>query len=91
MRQAARSINGHLRVYQRPSALLMIRGNPRSHLRTSASTGQSTLEYILVLAAILVAVIVAANGVIRPGVNQVMIDSKTVITGATTKLTTGVH
>ncbi len=50
--------------------------------------GQSTLEYILVVAAILVAVIVAANLVIKPAVNTAMTDSGSVITGATSKLKT---
>ena len=48
--------------------------------------GQSTLEYILVISAILVAIIVAANGVIRPGTAQVMNDANTTMTNASNKL-----
>lgn len=51
--------------------------------------GQSTLEYILVLAAILVAVIVAAGGLIKPAVNKAMTDSKDTIESATGKLKAG--
>lgn len=51
--------------------------------------GQSTLEYILVLAAILVAVIVAAGGLIRPAVNTAMTDASTTITNATGRLGAG--
>ena len=48
--------------------------------------GQSTLEYILVISAILVAVIVAANTVIRTGTNQVMTDANNTMTNASKKL-----
>ncbi len=51
--------------------------------------GQSTLEYILVLAAIVVAIIAAANTLVRPAVNTAMTNSSTVITGATNRLRTG--
>ena len=51
--------------------------------------GQSTLEYILVVAAILVAVIIAANGLIKPAVNTAMTDSGAIVTGASSKLKTG--
>ena len=54
--------------------------------------GQSTLEYILVLAAILVAVIVAVNSFIRPaigGTGGVMDRSGEMIKGAAGKLKSG--
>lgn len=51
--------------------------------------GQSTLEYILVLAAILVAVIAAAGLVMKPAVNQAMTDSSNTIQNATGKLKGG--
>jgi len=54
-----------------------------------ACRGQSTLEYILVLAAILVAVIAAAGSLVRPAVNQAMTDSTQTITAATGKLKAG--
>ncbi|MBI3319021.1 MAG: class III signal peptide-containing protein [Candidatus Omnitrophica bacterium] len=50
--------------------------------------GQSTLEYILVLAAILVAVILAANSLIRPAVTQQMTQSGAIINGAANNLKT---
>ena len=50
---------------------------------------QSTLEYILVLAAILVAAIVGANTLIRPAVNQSMTDSGDTIKAATGKVKAG--
>ena len=50
---------------------------------------QSTLEYILVLAAILVAAIIAATNLIRPAVNQSMDDSQKVITKASAKVAGG--
>ena len=52
------------------------------------SRGQSTLEYILVLAAILVAVIVAANSLIRPAVNQQMTQSQAIIQNSANNLKT---
>ncbi len=52
-------------------------------MSTAAERGQSTLEYILVLAAILVAVIAAANGVIGVGVGKAMGDATTTMTAAT--------
>ncbi len=48
--------------------------------------GQSTLEYILVVAAILVAVLIAANEVVKPAVKQTMDDSTNVMKDATAKL-----
>ena len=48
--------------------------------------GQSTLEYILVLAAIIVAVIVAANMLVRPAVDKSMKNSSMVIENSTQKL-----
>ncbi len=55
---------------------------------TRYNHGQSTLEYILVVAAILVAVIVAANQFVKPAVSKSMEDSSSVITGATSQLKT---
>ena len=52
----------------------------------STTRGQSTLEYILIIAAVLVAVIVAANGVIKTKVGTVMGDAGTVIENSTKKL-----
>ena len=51
-----------------------------------ARRGQSTLEYILVLAAILVAVIAAATGVMKPAAEQAIQDSGNAITSATGQL-----
>ena len=52
--------------------------------------GQSTLEYILVLAAIIVAVIVGANSVVNTGVTSAMSDAGSTISGASSKLKTGI-
>ena len=51
--------------------------------------GQSTLEYILVLAAIIVAVIIGANTIIKPAVTTTMTDSKAVIEAASKKVQAG--
>lgn len=51
--------------------------------------GQSTLEYILVLAAVLVAVIVAANTLIRPAVDKGMTDASDTMKAATGRLQKG--
>ena len=51
--------------------------------------GQSTLEYILVLAAILVAVIAAANTWLRPAVDTAVHDSANTITNATGRVSQG--
>ena len=50
--------------------------------------GQSTLEYTLVIAAILVAIIAAATTFIKPAVTQTMQDSNSAITSASGKLKT---
>lgn len=55
----------------------------------SKQAGQSTLEYVLVLAAIVAAVAVAATTMIKPAVNKAMTDSKSVIESSTEKLKTG--
>jgi len=55
------------------------------------TNGQSTLEYILVLAAILVAIIAAANSLMRPAVNQAMTDSTNAIKNATGRLQSGIQ
>lgn len=62
-------------------------GISRTH--RARSRAQSTLEYILVLAAILVACIIAATNLIRPAVNQSMTDSSTTIKAATGKVKAG--
>lgn len=51
--------------------------------------GQSTLEYILILAAILVAVIIGANTWVKPGTENVLKRAGKAITGATAKVKTG--
>ena len=48
--------------------------------------GQSTLEYVLVLAAIVAAVAVASGTLIKPAINKAMTDSKSVIENSTGKL-----
>ena len=58
----------------------------RNGFPVRGSKGQSTLEYILVLAAILVAVIVAANSLIRPAVDHQMTQSQTIINSSADKL-----
>lgn len=55
----------------------------------AARGGQSTLEYILVLAAIIAAIAIAAGTLIKPAVNKTMNDTKTVIENATGKLKDG--
>lgn len=55
-------------------------------LRITGNKGQSTLEYILIIAAILVAVIAAANLLIKPAVNKAMSDAANAITDATNRL-----
>jgi len=57
----------------------------------SAVAGQSTLEYILVLAAIIVAIIVAANTAIRPAVGNSLTESGKAINSAANKLITGLN
>lgn len=54
-----------------------------------SAQGQSTLEYILVLAAILVAVILGANALIKPGAEQILKDSNSTMVNATNKLKAG--
>ena len=53
--------------------------------------GQSTLEYILVIAAILVVVILAATQFISPAVSNTMSQAGTTINGAVTQLGTRVR
>ena len=55
----------------------------------SGRKGQSTLEDILILAAILVAVIAAANLLMKPAVDKAMTDSSNTIKDATGKLKGG--
>ena len=49
--------------------------------------GQSTLEYVLVAAAILAAIIVGANTYMKPAVQTAMQDAGNTITKSTNKLT----
>ena len=51
--------------------------------------GQSTLEYILIIAGIVAAVAWAAGALILPAVNQSMNDSANTITSASNKLAPG--
>jgi Flp pilus assembly pilin Flp len=51
--------------------------------------GQSTLEYILVVSAILAAVIVAAGLLIKPAVNNMLTESGSGITEAAKKVKPG--
>ena len=48
--------------------------------------GQSVLEYVIVLTAIIAIIIVAATALIRPAVEQSMTDASEAITTATGKL-----
>ncbi len=48
--------------------------------------GQSTLEYILILAAIIVAIAVLGKGLIRVGTENVLKDAKGVVDQASDKL-----
>ena len=52
--------------------------------------GQSTLEYILVVAAILVVIIVEATALVGPGVKSVMNESGSAMSEAAKKIKTGV-
>ncbi len=56
--------------------------------RGGGRAGQGTLEYILLVAAIIVAIIVGVNSVIRPAVKGVMNDSQTTIEKASSGLKT---
>ena len=57
--------------------------------RVQGRGGQSTLEYILVLAAILVAVILMANSQIKPATENALKNSASVINSASNKLANG--
>ncbi len=50
------------------------------------SNGQSVLEYVIVLTAIIAIIIVAATSLIRPAVQQAMTDANRSITTATGRL-----
>ena len=64
----------------------MMKADSGVRIRRMNASGQSTLEYLLVVAAILVAVIIAANAVIKPAVTHTMDKSQHVIQGAADKL-----
>ena len=66
-----------------------VMARPRHRAGKRARRGQSTLEYILVLAAIVAAIVVAANTLIGPGVNHVADQAKQTMTGASGKLQGG--
>lgn len=51
-----------------------------------AKLGQSVLEYVIVLTAIIAIIILAAQNIIRPAVNQAMTDAANRITNATSQL-----
>ena len=74
-RDRPRNSSGH------PRPGFGVRGHPRQ--------GQSTLEYILVLSAILVGLIVIVSTTIKPAVEGVMTDSQTTITNASAKVQGG--
>ncbi len=57
-------------------------------LRKAGRHGQSTLEYILVLAAIVAAAAIAAVNLIGPAMNKQMTDSKGVIEDSSGRLKT---
>ena len=59
------------------------------HWALVTARGQSTLEYILVLAAVLAAVIVGAGAMVKPAVTKAMGDSQDTMQSATGKLKTG--
>ena len=63
----------------------MVQGVKERRLRR----GQSTLEYILIIAAILVAVIAAAGTLIKPAVTKTMTESSNVIKNASDKIGKG--
>ena len=56
--------------------------------RAGRRKGQSTLEYVLIVAAIVAAIIVAAQALMQPAVNQLVVDSTTAIKNSTSKLVT---
>ena len=55
---------------------------------TRGTRGQSTLEYILVVAAVLGVIIVAATALVGPGVNSVMNESGSTMSEAAKKVKT---
>lgn len=60
-----------------------------SHWSLVTVRGQSTLEYILVLAAILAAVIAGATTIIKPAVETALTDSGDTMTAATGQVKIG--
>jgi hypothetical protein len=62
--------------------------NPQSALRNPKSScrGQSTLEYLLVGVAVLLAVLFGVRALIQPGVENRMTDAGSTITKAGTEL-----
>ncbi len=57
--------------------------------RRDGSVGQGTLEYILLAAAVIVALLFGINKYIRGGAQQVVNDSGSVINGASANFTNG--
>ena len=57
--------------------------------RRTKHAGQSTLEYILILAVIVAAVILAANGPIKKAVQRNLNESSSLIQNATNRLGKG--
>ena len=64
----------------------MMRRVIAGHVRKGAK-GQSTLEYILVLIVILVAIIAATQGIFKNAVNRMMNQSSTAVENAANKIT----
>lgn len=59
------------------------------HARRTGRRAQSTLEYILILAVIVAAIILAANGPIKNAVRRNLNESSNLISSATNKLSKG--
>ena len=65
-------------------------GGERLMMRAGNGTrGQGTLEYILLIAAVIVALLVGINSFIRQGANKTIDDSGTIIKSAKDKFTAG--
>ena len=55
-------------------------------MRHARCRGQNTMEYILILVVILIAVIAGATNLIKPAVTKTLTESKTTIENAATNL-----
>jgi len=56
------------------------------HLLKRGNNGQSTLEYVLILTAVVGVIIWAAAGLIRPGVEKALTDADSAMKSAAPKL-----